>query len=294
MPWFKRPDGDLVTDENPVRRMIPYLMRGRNEAAVYHDEWVDLSRTKPWLREYNRAHPENPVTMFHLVLFAIAKGFYGRIGMNRFVSGGRIYQRKGVWLSFAAKRQFEEKAALVTVKMPFHADEPFADCVTRIKEHIGEGRSDKVRTVDKEMKLALSLPHPLLRAALACLRWLDRVNLMPASMIASDPMYTSAFVANLGSVGIDRTYHHLYEWGTASLFCVIGPPKKVVTVGPGDAPLVKEMLELRWSFDERINDGFYCAAALRVCARIIEDPEKHIGPPSAQPAQEVAAGTAAR
>jgi len=293
MPWFKRPDGDLVTDENPVRRMIPYLMRGRNESAIYHDEWVDLSRTRPWLREYNRAHPDNPATMFHLMLFGISRGFYGRLGMNRFIAGGRIYQRKGVWLSFAAKRQFEEKSALVTVKMPFYADEPFGDCVKRIKEHIGEGRSDKVRTVDKEMKLALAMPGPILRVALAALRFLDRLNLMPGSMIATDPMYTSAFVANLGSVGIDRTYHHLYEWGTASLFCVIGPPKKVVAVGPGDQPLVKEMLELRWSFDERINDGFYCAAALRVMARVVEDPEKHIGAPAPRAAGEAAAaGTA--
>jgi hypothetical protein len=279
MPLFKRSDGDLVTDENPVRRMIPYLMRGRNESAVYHDEWIDLTRTKPWLREYNRHHQDDPATLFHLCLFAIGRGFHGRPGMNRFVSGGRIYQRKGVSLSFAAKRQFEEKSALVTVKLPFLAEETFGQTVRRIKEGIGEGRSDKVRTVDKEMKLALSLPGPLLRAALACLRFLDRVNLMPAAMIASDPMYCSAFVANLGSVGIDRTYHHLYEWGTASLFCVIGPAKKVMAVGPGDQPQVREMLEMRWSFDERINDGFYCALALRVFARIVEDPEKHIGPP---------------
>lgn len=293
MPLFRRSDGDLVTDENPVRRMIPYLMRGRNESAVYHDEWVDLSRARPWLREYNRAHQDDPVTLFHLCLFAIGRGFHAKPGMNRFIAGGKIYQRKGVWLSFAAKRQFDEKAALVTIKLPFYADEPFPQTVRRIKEAIGEGRSDKVRMVDKEVKLALALPGPILRAALACLRFLDRVNLMPSSMIASDPMYSSAFVANLGSVGIDRTYHHLYEWGTASLFCVIGPPKKTLVVGPDDQPVVKEMLELRWSFDERINDGFYCALALRAFAKIIDDPEKHIGPPGVSAATAPVAGAAA-
>jgi hypothetical protein len=280
MPLFKRPDGDLVTDENPVRRMIPYLMRGRNESAIYHDEWIDLTRTKPWLREYNRTHQDNPATMFHLCLFGIARGFHARLGMNRFVSGGRIYQRKGVYLSFAAKRQFEEKSALVTVKVPFHAEDTFPETVRRIKDGIGEGRSDKLRTVDKEVNLLMKLPHPVLRAAMAVARTLDRWNLMPAKMIETDPMYSSAFVANLGSVAIDRTYHHLYEWGTASLFCVVGPPKKVVVAGPGDQPVVKEMLEMRWSFDERINDGFYCAMALRVFARVVEDPEKHIGPPA--------------
>jgi pyruvate/2-oxoglutarate dehydrogenase complex dihydrolipoamide acyltransferase (E2) component len=291
MPWFKRPDGDLVTDENPVRRMIPYLMLGRNESVVYHDEWVDLTRARPWIREYNRAHLESPITLFHLCLFAIARGFHGRPGMNRFVSGGRIYQRKGVFLSFAAKKQFDEKSALVTVKLPFPPDEKFADCVTRIKGAIGEGRSDKVTTVDKELKFALALPGPLLSFAMSLLRFLDRFNLMPKAMIDSDPMYTSAFVANLGSVAIDRTYHHMYEYGTASLFCVIGPPKKAVVAGPGDQPVVKEMVELRWSFDERINDGFYCAMALRVASRILEDPERYLGPPAgaAVPAPEAAA-----
>lgn len=280
MPLFKRSDGDLVTDENPVRRMIPYLMRGRNESAIYHDEWIDLTRTRPWLREYNRTHQDNPVTLFHLCLFAIARGFHGRPGMNRFVSGGRIYQRKGVFLSFAAKKQFAEKSALVTVKVPFPEGEAFADCAARIKGGIGEGRSDKVTTVDKELKLALALPGPLLSFVMSTLRFLDQINLMPRAMIDTDPMYTSAFVANLGSVAIDRTYHHLYEYGTASLFCVIGPPKKTVVAGPGDQPVVKEMVELRWSFDERINDGFYCAMALRVASRILEDPEKYIGAPS--------------
>jgi hypothetical protein len=43
------------------------------------------------------------------------------------------------------------------------------------------------------------------------------------------------------------------------------------------------MLEMCWSFDERINDGFYCALALKAFARVMEDPEKHIGPPGAPP-----------
>src|SRR5262249_41763955 len=265
-------------DESFVRRMIPYLMRGRNEAAIYHDEVVDLTRLRPWLRDYNRAHPDNAVTLFHLVLYAIGKGFYARDGMNRFISGGRIYQRRGVFLSFAAKKKFDSKSPLTTIKMEFFANESFDDFVKRYKDLLGEGRSDKERAVDKEVRLALLLPGVILRAALALVRFLDRVNLLPGAMIKNDPMYCSAFVANLGSVGIDRTYHHLYEYGTASLFCVIGVPRKTLVVGAEGQPIVKEMVEMRWSFDERINDGFYCALALRVYTRILEDPERYLGP----------------
>jgi pyruvate/2-oxoglutarate dehydrogenase complex dihydrolipoamide acyltransferase (E2) component len=279
MPLFRRSDGDLVKDESPVRRMIPYLMRGRNESAIYHTELIDMSKLRPWMRAYNRAHVDEPITLFHLVLFGISKALQTRPGLNRFVSGGRIYQRRGTWLSFAAKKKMDAKAPLVTVKLEFPETETFGDCVKRIKESIGEGRSDRLSTVDKELKFFLALPHLVLRGVIAIARFLDRMNLMPASMIKSDPMFTSAFVANLGSVGIDRTYHHLYEWGNASLFAVIGVPRKVVTVGAGEKLIVKEMVEVRWTFDERINDGFYCALAMKHAAKVLEDPEKMIGPP---------------
>lgn len=282
LPLFKRPDGDLVTDESHVRRMIPYLMRGRNESIILHDEMIDLTRTKPWLKEYNRHHKQ-PVTLFHLFLWTMGTGFYVRHGLNRFISGGRIYQRKGVQLSFAAKKKFRDESPLVTVKMRFDdPKETFESVVRRSLDLVGEGRDDtRKRTVDKELSLAMSIPGPLLRFVMALLRGLDRFNLLPGAMIDNDPLYSTCFLANLGSVGVDRTYHHLYEYGTASLFCVIGVPKKTVVVGDDGKPAVKEMVECRWSFDERINDGFYCAASMRYLARHVEDPEKYIGPPSA-------------
>jgi 2-oxoacid dehydrogenase/acyltransferase catalytic subunit len=288
MPLFRRPDGDLIKDESPVRRMIPYLMRGRNESAVYHTEVIDLGKLRPWMREYNKTHADNPITLFHLMLYGISRGLVVKPGMNRFVSGGRLYQRRGVWLSFAAKKKFDEKSPLVTVKVEVPEAVPFPEFVTRVKGGIGEGRSDKITTVDKELKLALALPGPLLRAVMAVLRFLDRVNLMPGSMIRSDPMYTSAFVANLGSVGIDKTYHHLYEYGTASLFAVVGVPRKNPVVVAGDKIEIRETVEVRWTFDERINDGFYCAAAMRHMSRLVEDPVRYLGPASGSAPGEIA------
>jgi 2-oxoacid dehydrogenases acyltransferase (catalytic domain) len=280
MPLFRRPDGDLITDESPVRRMIPYLMRGRNESAVYHDEVIDISKVRPWMRAWNQSHPGDAITLFHIFLFGISRGFHARPGMNRFSSGGRLYQRRGFFLSFAAKKRFDDKAALVTVKVEYPENEPFIESVRKVKNAIGEGRGDAVTTVDKELKLALAL------------RFLDKVNLMPGAMLKTDPMYTSAFVANLGSVLLDRTYHHLYEYGTASLFCVIGPPKKIPVVIAGDQIVVREVVEMRWTFDERIHDGFYCALALKHFARVLEDPDKYIGSPTEGADKELPAAAA--
>lgn len=298
MPLFRRSDGDLIKDLSPVRAMMPYLMPARNESVVYHEQHYDISRARAWLAELNRDRPkERRATLFHLYLWSCARALHANSGLNRFVSGGRIYQRRSVDISFAAKRSFDLDAPLVTVKVPFPETETFDACVQRILALTGEGRrgedaSGKKRQVDTEVKLAMKLPRSVLRAMLWLVRRLDRVNLMPASMIRNDPMYASMFIANLGSVGLDNTYHHLYEYGTIPLFGVIGATKKHLFVDEDGTTEVRDAVQVRWTFDERINDGFYCAHALKDVQRVFEDPAAHVGPVAV--AREVLEGAAGR
>jgi hypothetical protein len=277
MPLFSRPDGTLLANEPPVRQIMPYMMPTRTESIVFHEARYDLSRTLPWLERYNASH-ERHATLFHLLLFAFARTLHQRIGLNRFVSGGHIYQRRGVQLSFAAKKQFRDDAPFVTVKLDFPPDETFEQCVERVLGGVSSARGGKKTSVDTELKLALMLPGFLLRGVMGFLRWLDRVNLLPGSMIASDPMYTSMFVANLGSIGIERAYHHLFEYGTCSLFGAVGKVEKIVFVHDGQ-PVVRDGVSVCWTFDERINDGFYCASSLKIAQEIVEDPERHANAP---------------
>ncbi|MCC6807940.1 MAG: 2-oxo acid dehydrogenase subunit E2 [Deltaproteobacteria bacterium] len=278
MPLFRRSDGTVVSGLSLVRRIIPFLMRGRNESVVYYEQMLDLTKALPFIERWN-ATATQKITVFHLIMAAAGKGLIARPGLNRFVSGGRIYQRKGAWISFAAKQRFADSAALVTVKIEMKKGEALAQTIERIHGAVGEGRSDKQRPVDKELKLLFMVPHFVLGWLVGIMRLLDRWNLMPASLIANDPMYTSLFVANLGSVGIDRATHHLYEHGTCSLFCAIGVTKKIVAVDAAGAPVVKDTVSLRFAFDERINDGYYCAASLDVLRRYVEDPELFLTEP---------------
>ena len=280
MPLFKRPDGVLVTGESNVRKMMPYLMRGRNESAVYHEQIYDLTKLRPWLRTFSRAHRDAPTTLFHYLTFAFARAFHNRPGLNRFVSGGRIYQRNHVDMSFAAKKVMDDRAPLVTVKVRVAKDEPFESFVKNVSSTIANSRTDQQSMIDKELKLALALPGPAVRGIMAGLRGLDSMNLLPGSMIESDPMYATCFIGNLGSVGLDNTFHHLYEYGTISLFCVIGTTRKRVLVSREGQPVVKDTVSVRWTFDERVNDGVYCMQALKLPQALVEDPERYLGPPA--------------
>jgi hypothetical protein len=96
---------------------------------------------------------------------------------------------------------------------------------------------------------------------------------MPAAMIRADELYTSMFIANLGSVGLEAPYHHLYEWGTAPLFGTIGKISKMPVVDAQGQIVARDIVSIKWSFDERIADGFYCARTLEFFRGLLTTPE---------------------
>lgn len=280
MPLFRRHDGDLVRDATPMRRIMPYLMRGRNEAIVYNDTVFDIEQTRDWLKAYNRAH-DTRATIFHLLSYALGQMLFVRPALNRFVSGGRIYQRRGVQLSFVVKKEMKDDGDSTTVKLEIVRNEPFASYAGRLAAAIHEAQST-VRAVDKETALIMLLPGPAVRMLVGFARLLDHWNLFPRFMTASDPMYASIFLANLGSVGVSDAYHHLFEYGTVSMFGAVSAPRRTTFID-GDGVVVKAGLAVRWSFDERINDAFYAAKALDVVRRIVETPERLLGDAAGDP-----------
>jgi len=294
MPLFRRPDGDLVRDLSPVRGIVPYLMRGRNESAVYQESLYDVARARRWLRAYNRSHPHR-ATLFHLVAYASAQALHLRPGLNRFASGGRIYQRREVSIAFAAKKEMTDQAAFATVKLAFPEGESFEDASRRIVEAVDEGRHGAARQLDREVALVMSLPGFLVSWLTRLAFVLDRWNLLPGFMMRDDPFFSSLFLANLGSVGLSDTFHHLYEYGTVSIFGVAGAVRPTLVPGR-DGPEARELLQVRWTVDERVNDGFYAARSLGIARDVLEDPETFLGPPQApvHPIPEAAAALRAR
>jgi hypothetical protein len=280
MPIFRRPDGDLVRGEAPVRRIMPYLMRGRNESAVFHDTVFRIEGARAWLRAYNRRHAQR-ATMFHLLAYACAAALQARPRLNRFVAGGRLYQRRGVFLSFVAKKEFTDEGPDATVKLSATPGEGFPSFSARLARLVEEARGTE-RPVDREVALVMRLPGPLVRLAVSLVRALDRWNLLPFFMMREDPMYASLFLANLGSLGVSDVYHHLYEYGTVSIFGAMSAPRRVGLVVDGRLE-IKDTLGVRWTFDERIDDAFSCARSLTLVRDILEEPERHLGPPEGDP-----------
>jgi hypothetical protein len=259
MPFGWRPDGDLARDIPATRRIMPFIMRTRSESTVYFEQRIRVEKTLAFLERF-RARTGLRATVLHLLIWAAGRTIEARPRLNRFVAGARIYQRRGIWVSFSAKKAKSDDAPIVVVKREVDPRESFEALVRRIEEGIGEGRSDRRSATDKELSILLRLPTVLLGLLVRGQMLLDRLGLLPAAFYRHDPMYASLFIANLGSLDLDACYHHLYEYGNIPIF---------VAVGRIDAGV----MVLRYSFDERIEDGLYCVRALELLKQSLEDPE---------------------
>ena len=264
--------GRPVPDVPPYRRMANILFRRRNESAVYFEEPVDVTGTMAWIDAWNRRGGAK-LTLFTLLVHAVARSCHAHPRLNRFVSGGRLYQREGVWLSFTVKKTMEPGAPLAVVKRRFEEGETLAALLEDLQARVAGARSDAPSAMDREMALLLRVPHLPLMGLTRAVAAADFFGLLPARFIEGDPFFASAFLTNLGSVGAGAAYHHLYEYGNTPIFCTLGRVADEVVAVDG-VPAVRKIARVKVSYDERIEDGFNAVKAIKDVTAALERPER--------------------
>jgi pyruvate/2-oxoglutarate dehydrogenase complex dihydrolipoamide acyltransferase (E2) component len=261
----RRPDADLVRNAPAMRRIMPHVSPRRNESVFYLPDQIEVEAALEFLEKHNQTRPsDRPGTLFHLLLHAIAQEIALNPRTNRFVKGGRLWQRRGIYLTFSAKREMSNSGALVTIKRRFDP-ESLDEMIDGVYALLRPARRGVESTSDKETNLLVRLPNVLTGVLVRASEVLDRFGLLPLAMIEPDPMFTTVFVANLGSVGLDAGFHHLWERGTCSAFSVIGRIK------PG--PSGRRVVNVTWTWDERVEDGLYVSTLTNGVRERLESPE---------------------
>ena len=100
---------------------------------------------------------------------------------------------------------------------------------------------------------------------------MDKHGLLPRSIIDASPFHTSLTVTNLASLRINEIYHHIYYFGTTSMFIAIGMVKKHLEL-VGGQPTEVRYLPLGIVMDERITNGSQFAIAVHRMKSYLADP----------------------
>jgi len=156
---------------------------------------------------------------------------------------------------------------MIAVKNRFHlATETLDEMLDGVYDRLGAGRAGQQTASDKEMNLMVRLPVFAIKVLMALARVGDDLGLLPRKIIEADPLFTSIFLANLGSIHYPAGFRHLWESGTASLFGVMG---RIESGANG-----RRKITMAWTCDERIEDGLYSYYTLELIRAHLEEPER--------------------
>jgi pyruvate/2-oxoglutarate dehydrogenase complex dihydrolipoamide acyltransferase (E2) component len=265
-----RRDGRVIK-MHAMNAMFPYMMKSRTESLVYYNTALDVENLLAYIEKKKTEGVE--LKFFQLFVASVVKLFKERPHLNRFVAGRRVYQRNHIKISFIAKKAATDEGEETNVALTFGEKSTFQDVIGRLRKDIKTAKSDEVKDDDAFIKTIMKLPRFMIRLLCGILNWLDFYFEMPKALADIDPLRCSAYIANLGSIGIEAPFHHLYEWGTCSVFIAIGKIK-YMPISLEDGTLVsKKMVEVKVTLDERIADGYYFARSLELMESYLKNPE---------------------
>ena len=269
-----RKDGRLLRELDSLHFITGIIYPNRCDNEAYVSERIDLTAMNAYLAEKNQTETEFPYTMFHLVVAALLKTITLRPKLNRFIVNSNFYQRNEVSAAFVVKKQFSDKGAEALAVLHSREDNTLEDVHAYIRRQVTECRSEKVDASTAGMDMFNKMPRWMGKAIVRFLMFLDRHGWVPSDLIATDPYYSSVVISNLGSIKLKCGYHHLTNWGTCSLFCIIGEKKKSPFINEDGTVAMRETLELGLTIDERLADGYYYSKSVRLLEYLLTHPEE--------------------
>lgn len=275
--WGDRKDGKLLRDLDGMHFITPIIYPNRCDNEAFISERIDLTKTDAYLEKKNADDPEYKYNLFQVIVTAALKVLTLRPKMNRFVANRNTYQRKEISAAFVVKKEFSdsgaEALAFIHSKPGDTIETVHNEIYRQVTSRRGENSTVEDRSTDN-MDMFNSMPRFLGKGIVRFLCFLDRHGWVPADLVATDPYYASVVLTNLGSLGLHSGYHHLTNWGTNSLFVIIGERKeRHFFDGEGNVTM-RDSVDIGLTIDERIADGYYYAKTMRLLKALIEDPEK--------------------
>ena len=268
-----RRDATLLRNTDAMHFIMGIIYPHRADNEAYIAERVNLEPIKAYLAGKNVEGIPFKYTFFHVILTALVKTVTLRPKLNRFYANENYYQRNKITAGFVIKKEFsdgsEEAVALLEAKPDATIDTIHQEIYQRVHATRNE---QKKNTTDNSMDILNKLPRFLSKAAIRFIRWLDRHGWCPDVLIGDDPNYSSVFLSNLGSIKLRSGYHHLTNWGTCSLFCVIGEKKWTPLYDAHGLVEMRETVDLGLTVDERIADGYYYSKSIRLFKYLLEHP----------------------
>ena len=270
--WGERYDSYRIRDIDGLHFYMGYLIPKRTDAEVYINEELDVTDLLNYINEKN-ATGERKVTLFHCMIASFARTIKMRPLLNRYISGKNFYMRNRISMGFVVKKSFTDHSEETLMIYHPKDEENLCAITDKLSPRVKEAkRADKSANVDDILNIVKKLPKPIMHLFMAGMNFMDTHGLMPKMFTSVDPNYCTVLLSNLGSIKCDAVYHHLNNFGTNSIVITIGEIHKAPRVDEEGNIVVRDVVNIGVTLDERIADGFYFARSLKLIRHIFKNP----------------------
>lgn len=275
-----RYDGYRVKNADPYYLLTPHIMKKRVDSQVFFEEELDITELEKFIRKHGETDVPG-LKMYHLIVAACIRLYSQRPYLNRFCMNGKVFARNRMQISMSILRGQGDQAVSTDIKPEFELTDTLQDVVKRFNQLVDENRQETTENGTDSVATALThMPCWLTRFIVNMLGFLDRRGWMPKALNEISPFHNSLFITNLGSIGIKPVYHHIYEFGTTSIFVAMGKKRTVREIEADGTIVKKRKIDIKIVADERICDGHYYATSMRMLSRLLQHPEQLLEPPA--------------
>jgi len=268
----RRPDGRVDKNIDPIVRITSHIMPKRYDAQVMVERSVDYDAIK----EYLKIKREEGTKFTHMDVLITA---YLRVlkkypEFNRFVVNRKIYNRNEITVSLTILKNRNEDGVIneTVIKVNFSTDDTIFDVNKKMNDAIALNReAEEKNFTDKLARFFLAIPL-VPGMAIGFVKLLDKVGLLPKMVIDALPFHTSLFITNMASIRMGAVYHHIYDFGTTSIFMSIGKKESKLDLDKENNVVKKNILPLGVVIDERICSGATYAMGFNYFDRLLKNP----------------------
>ena len=278
--WGDRSDGRLIRSLPAMSQISPYIMVNRNDATNTFADSFEISHVDRYIRQ-KRKEGLTSFGITHVLLACYVRAICKYPGINRFLSGQKVYARDDdIQYCMTIKKEMTAESPDTIVKVHLNRHDTAEDVYYKLQKAVEEVKNTPLDSNFDNTAGALTLiPGVVLKFVVHLLKTMDYFGLLPKFLLEVSPFHGSLFFTSMGSLGIPPIYHHLYNFGNLPVFGAFGCKRKAIEVLEDGTLVQRKYVDVKFTLDERIVDGYYYAAFFKHYKRILAHPEVLDNPP---------------
>lgn len=266
-------DAKYLKDTDSMHFIMPFMFPNRCDNETFFSFKIDLTRVNEYIAKKNAGHPEYKYNLFQCLIAATLKTITLRSKLSIFIHDRKMYKRNEISAAFTVKQEFSDDGGEVLAFIHSKPDWTIDDLHNELHRQLLKLKNknyvdESTGVMDKFNKLPKFISRPIVSAICG----LEKKGMILPALVETDPYHSTVNFANLGSIGLPSGYHHLTNWGTTSLFVVVGKAGRMPFF-ENDQVVFKDGVELNMTVDERIADGYYFSKSMKILQYFLQNPE---------------------